>query len=129
LRDVIDQIEQSLQTRLYYLSLFAALAVPDIAGALEAPDGQANGDRYAAWYEQWARPRLREEAQKDFDARAGALGVRHIATSRASSRVTRVTAFAALYCIRGVRSIPRARTPGSSSSSRALLSARSFTRT
>jgi hypothetical protein len=64
LRDVIDQIELSLQTRLYYLSLFAALAVPDIAGALEAADGQATGDRYAAWYEKWARPRFTEDVQR-----------------------------------------------------------------
>lgn len=58
MRDVIDQLERSLDQPLYFLSLFAALAVPDIAGALESEDGLASGERYKAWYERWARPQF-----------------------------------------------------------------------
>jgi len=57
MHDLIEQIDESLRTRLYYLSLFGALSVPDIAGALESNDGQASGAKYSAWYERWARPR------------------------------------------------------------------------
>jgi hypothetical protein len=56
MRTLVDQLEQSLQARLYYLSLLAALAIPDIAGALDSDDGRANGERYAQWFEVWVRP-------------------------------------------------------------------------
>lgn len=49
--DLLDQIAASLKTNFYYLSLFGALAIPDMAGALDAPDGVANKKRYAAWFE------------------------------------------------------------------------------
>ena len=61
---ILDQIGQSLSSRFYYLALFTSLAIPDIAGALEAVDGQATGDRYKDWYETWVRPRLKEQVQK-----------------------------------------------------------------
>jgi hypothetical protein len=34
-RDVISQLERSLDHPVYFLSLFAALAIPDIGGALD----------------------------------------------------------------------------------------------
>ena len=55
---LIDQIEASLGSRLYFLSLYTALTVPDIAGALCSDNGEASGAKYAAWFEQWARPRF-----------------------------------------------------------------------
>ena len=58
---ILEQIDQSLNSRFYYLALFAALAIPDIAGALEAQDGRATDGRYKDWYEKWARPRLKEQ--------------------------------------------------------------------
>jgi hypothetical protein len=56
MRTLIEQLESSVGMRLYYLSLFTALTVPDIAGALDAVDGQATGARYADWFEKWVRP-------------------------------------------------------------------------
>jgi hypothetical protein len=61
MRELIDQLACSLETGLYYLSLFGALAIPDIAGALDSDDGRASGERYEAWYEEWVRPRFREK--------------------------------------------------------------------
>ena len=58
--DLIDQLERSLDTDLYYLSLFAALAIPDIAGALNSSDGTANGQRYRDWYNKWILPKKQE---------------------------------------------------------------------
>lgn len=60
MRTLITQTRKAVESELYYLALMSALAIPDIAGALESPDGVAKGSRYAAWYEQWARPRLME---------------------------------------------------------------------
>jgi hypothetical protein len=42
MRTLIDQIESSLGSGAYYLSLFGALAIPDIAGALSSEDGEAS---------------------------------------------------------------------------------------
>lgn len=56
MRLLIDQLEQSLGSRLYYLSLFAAMTIPDIAGALGSDDGQANKARYVAWFDEWVGP-------------------------------------------------------------------------
>ncbi len=60
MRMLIDQIEGSLGSGAYYLSLFAALAIPDIAGALSSEDGKASGKKYIEWYETWVRPRFAE---------------------------------------------------------------------
>lgn len=65
MRTLVSQLELSLDdSRLYCLSLFTALTVPDIAGALDAQDGRANPNRYKSWYETWVRPvfatRIRE---------------------------------------------------------------------
>lgn len=57
---LIDQIESSLASRQYFLSLFTSLSVPDIAGALGSENGEATGKKFAAWYEAWVRPRFRE---------------------------------------------------------------------
>jgi len=57
---LVEQIQASLASRHYYLSLFTSLSVPDIAGALASENGEASGKKYAAWYEAWARPRFLE---------------------------------------------------------------------
>lgn len=60
MRALVDQLEQSLASGQYFLSLFTALTLPDMAAALDAPDGLANGQRYALWYEKWVRPQFGE---------------------------------------------------------------------
>ena len=60
MRTLIEQVESSLGSGFYYLSLFGALAIPDIAGALSSEDGEASGKKYAEWYEVWVRPRFLE---------------------------------------------------------------------
>ena len=57
---LIDQIEASLASRLYFLSLFTSLSLPDIAGALSSDNGEASSKKFIAWYEDWVRPRFRE---------------------------------------------------------------------
>jgi hypothetical protein len=60
MRTLIDQVEQSLASGQYLLSLYTTLTVPDIAGALSSENGEASGQKYAAWYEKWVRPRFFE---------------------------------------------------------------------
>ena len=60
MRALIDQIERSLDSHLYFLSLYTSLTVPDIAGALSSENGVASGEKYAAWFEKWVRPRFLE---------------------------------------------------------------------
>ena len=69
---LVEQVESSLASRLYFLSLFTSLSIPDIAGALASENGEASGKKYAAWYETWVRPRFLENVLADLppDARA-----------------------------------------------------------
>jgi hypothetical protein len=57
MRDVLEQIADGLTARLYYLSLFTALAIPDMCGAIDSTDGRASGTNYAAWFDLWVGPR------------------------------------------------------------------------
>ncbi|WP_084181213.1 hypothetical protein [Polaromonas glacialis] len=56
MQTLIDQIEASLGSGLYLLSLYATLTIPDIAGALCSENGEATGAKYKDWFEKWARP-------------------------------------------------------------------------
>jgi hypothetical protein len=55
--DILTQIEQAKNAGLYYVALFSALSVPDIAGALDSPNGVANGQRYADWFDRHVGPK------------------------------------------------------------------------
>lgn len=57
---LLRQLESSLKSENYFLSLFVALSIPDIAGALGSNDGIAGGEKYKAWFERWVRPRHAE---------------------------------------------------------------------
>lgn len=52
MRDFLDQIDAAIANHLYYLALFACLALPDICAAMESADGEATKAGYLAWYEQ-----------------------------------------------------------------------------
>ena len=65
MKTVITQTRSALDARLYYLALFSALTIPDMAAALESQDGRASGRKYVVWYEKWVRPRLREARDRD----------------------------------------------------------------
>lgn len=57
MQDLLAQIRTANSTGLYYVSLFSALALPDICAALESPDGLAKGPRYEAWFDRYLAPR------------------------------------------------------------------------
>lgn len=58
MKNLLEQIEGSLTSRYYFLSLMSSLTIPDIAGALDSEDGMASGERYATWYEEYVRPQF-----------------------------------------------------------------------
>ncbi len=51
MQDLLDQIQAANRSGLYYVALFSALSVPDICGALESSNGEADGKKYAAWFD------------------------------------------------------------------------------
>ena len=57
MRDLLQQIELGLQANLYYLSLMAALSIPDMCAALSSTEGKTNGTRYADWFDQNVAPK------------------------------------------------------------------------
>ena len=50
MRHFLSQITDGLVHNLYYMSLMAALTIPDICGALDSPDGRTTGERYTEWF-------------------------------------------------------------------------------
>jgi hypothetical protein len=57
LKDLLDQIERGIGSSLYYLSLFTALAIPDICGALASRSGEATGKKYRKWFDKYVAPK------------------------------------------------------------------------
>src|SRR5258706_12317035 len=57
MKDVLEQIRRASDQGLYYVALFAALAIPDICGALESADGESAGAKYAVWFDRHIAPR------------------------------------------------------------------------
>ena len=51
--ELLTQIESSLKNGDFLLALFICLAMPDICGALGSKNGQANGNRYKAWFDKY----------------------------------------------------------------------------
>lgn len=54
MKEFLEQIRIGLQANLYYLSLFAALAIPDICGAIVSENGIASPDKYKDWFNKYA---------------------------------------------------------------------------
>jgi hypothetical protein len=50
---LLSQIEKGLDAKLYYLSLFVALCIPDICCALESSNGNTDRTKYKAWINQY----------------------------------------------------------------------------
>lgn len=57
MEEFLDQLDKVANSGFSYVSLFTALTVPDICGALEVDDGLAKGDRYRAWFDKWVAPK------------------------------------------------------------------------
>jgi len=55
---LLEQLESSLESKNYYISLFTVLTLPDIAGAMDSENGLSTGAKYKQWFETWVRPRF-----------------------------------------------------------------------
>ena len=58
MRELLGELEGALNAELYTLALVGALAIPDIAGALESNNGEATRARYEAWFDANVPPHL-----------------------------------------------------------------------
>lgn len=46
---MVEEMKAAAEAGYYFVALITALAIPDICGALGAPNGLASGPRYKAW--------------------------------------------------------------------------------
>ena len=53
MRHLLEQIKKGLDNNLYYLSLFVALALPDICGAINSENGEAHRNKYIEWFNKY----------------------------------------------------------------------------
>ncbi|KKT35303.1 MAG: hypothetical protein UW24_C0011G0006 [Parcubacteria group bacterium GW2011_GWA2_44_12] len=53
MKDFLTQIEKGLDANLYLLSLFSALAIPDICGAMSSENGEASAEKYKTWFDKY----------------------------------------------------------------------------
>jgi len=53
MRDFLTQIKNGLDANLYLLSLFSALAIPDLCGAMSSENGEASNEKYKAWFDKY----------------------------------------------------------------------------
>jgi len=55
--DIIHQVRIANRAGIYFVTLFSALALPDICAALESDDGQASKSSFIAWFDTHVAPR------------------------------------------------------------------------
>ena len=63
MRDLLEQIERSLEQNLYYLALFGVLSLPDICGAVDSDNGEAERSKYIRWFEDHVGDRYKSQNQ------------------------------------------------------------------
>lgn len=56
MRELLLQIKKGLDQNLYFLSLFSALAIPDLCGAMSSDNGEASPEKYKAWFDKYVAP-------------------------------------------------------------------------
>ncbi len=59
MQNLLDQIQKGLEADLYYLSLFTALAIPDICGAIDSKNGKADSSKYRKWFDEYVAPKYK----------------------------------------------------------------------
>ncbi|MCX6724324.1 MAG: hypothetical protein NT155_04125 [Candidatus Staskawiczbacteria bacterium] len=60
MKDFLQQIKKGLDVDLYYLSLFSALAIPDICGSMGSENGEANKEKYKEWFDKYIAPKYND---------------------------------------------------------------------
>lgn len=57
MREYLDQVRRAAQSELYFVTLGAALVIPDMCAALEADDGRTCRTRYETWFDRHMAPK------------------------------------------------------------------------
>lgn len=66
MESILQEIEQALNARLFYLAIVVTMTVPDACAALESPDGKTEGSRYQAWFKTNLQTKYHTMTPKDF---------------------------------------------------------------
>jgi hypothetical protein len=56
---LLEQIERSVNHKLYYVAVMASLAIPDIGGAINSNNGRTNKCEYVKWFNKYASPKYK----------------------------------------------------------------------
>jgi hypothetical protein len=64
--DLLEAIAIALKSRNWYAALALALTIPDVCAALEAPNRRTNGEKYAAWFDEYLGA-IYGQVNPDFD--------------------------------------------------------------
>lgn len=62
---LIDEIRRALQAKLYAVSLQTTLALIDICGGLDAPNGRSTGKTFTAWFKKYVSPTYEDFSPDD----------------------------------------------------------------
>jgi len=54
---LLEQIEACLHKQWYYVAIMASLVIPDIGGAIDSENGEADQKKYAAWFDKYVKPK------------------------------------------------------------------------
>lgn len=74
MESLFEEIRRALDAELWTLALNGALVLPDICGALNAPDGVARGAHYREWFNTYISPDYPKlDAQDCWELRCGLL--------------------------------------------------------
>jgi hypothetical protein len=65
---ILKQVEDALNSGLYYLAVVIALTLPDICAALESDSGAAHHSKYKQWYAKWLQHKYPMIGQDDIYA-------------------------------------------------------------
>ena len=65
-QSLLNQIKKGLESELYQLSLFVALCIPDICGAIESENGQASKEKYIDWIKKYLAKNRPEKYEEQF---------------------------------------------------------------
>lgn len=65
---LVNQLEEAVDSKFYFLALTTALTLPDIAAAISSSDGCASRKKYIDWYDKWVSPQFGKSLKKRLEA-------------------------------------------------------------
>ena len=67
MRDLLEQVQNAIAGRAYYIALYVSLTLPDICSAMSSEDGQATRQRYIHWFNAYVAPAYMVRGEPSFN--------------------------------------------------------------